>query len=209
MAPSTQSTRIAIAYHSGFGHTARQAQAVARGASSVVNTEASLHDVAELTDELWEALDGADAIVFGSPTYMGSPSAVFKAFAEGTARAWADNLRWKDKIAAGFTNSQNIHGDKLNTLVAFAILAAQHGMHWVSLGLYPGWNTSTGSPEDLNRLGSFLGAMAQSDGDAGPELAPPPSDLQTAEELGRRVALVTRQWARGKESESEAAENAA
>lgn len=134
---------------------------------------------------------------------MGSPSAVFKTFAEGTSKVWADNLRWKDKIAAGFTNSQNIHGDKLNTLVDFAILAAQHGMHWVSLGLYPGWNTSTGSPEDLNRLGSFLGAMAQSNGDAGPDMAPPTSDLETAEELGRRVALVTQQWVRGRQTASQ------
>lgn len=195
---TTSSVHVAIAYHSGFGHTGRQAEAVARGAASVEGTQVSLYNVAELSDELWVALDRADAIIFGAPTYMGSPSAVFKAFAEGTSKAWGDNLRWKDKIAAGFTNSQNIHGDKLNTLVAFAILAAQHGMHWVSLGLYPGWNTSTGSAEDLNRLGSFLGAMAQSNGDAGPDIAPPESDLLTAEELGRRVAIVTQQWVQGR-----------
>lgn len=197
---STHLIRVVIAYHSGFGHTARQAEAVARGAESVAGTEVALLSVAELTDELWATLDHADAIIFGAPTYMGSPSAVFKAFAEGTAKAWGDNLRWKDKIAAGFTNSQNIHGDKLNSLVAFAILAAQHGMHWVSLGLYPGWNSSTGSAEDLNRLGSFLGAMAQSNGDAGPDIAPPRSDLATAEELGRRVATVTRQWVAGRQA---------
>ncbi len=194
---TTSSIHVAIAYHSGFGHTARQAEAVARGAVGVEGTHVSLHNVAELSDELWAALDRADAIIFGAPTYMGSPSAIFKAFAEGTSKAWGDNLRWKDKIAAGFTNSQNIHGDKLNTLIAFAILAAQHSMHWVSLGLYPGWNTSTGSAEDLNRLGSFLGAMAQSNGDADPDIAPPKSDLLTAEELGRRVATVTHQWVHG------------
>ncbi len=199
---TTSSIRVAIAYHSGFGHTARQAEAVARGAASVEGTQVSLHNVGELSDELWTALDHADAIIFGAPTYMGSPSAAFKAFAEGTSKAWGDNLRWKDKIAAGFTNSQNIHGDKLNTLVAFAILAAQHGMHWVSLGLYPGWNTSTGSAEDLNRLGSFLGAMAQSNGDEGSDIAPPQSDLLTAEELGRRVARVTRQWVEGRRNAS-------
>lgn len=196
---SAQLTHVAIAYHSGSGHTARQAEAVARGARSVAGTEVSLLNVAELTDELWNTLDRADAIIFGSPTYMGSPSAVFKAFAEKTARPWADNLRWKDKIAAGFTNSQNIHGDKLNSLLDFAILAAQHSMHWVNLGLYPGWNTSTGSAEDLNRLGSFLGAMAQSNGDAGPDITPPNSDLATAEALGQRVATVTQQWIRGRQ----------
>src|SRR5579863_1551721 len=201
---TTSSINVAIVYHSGFGHTAKQAEAVARGAASILGTRASLYDVTEFNNDTWAALDRADAIIFGSPTYMGSPSAAFKTFAEGTSKAWGDNLRWKDKIAAGFTNSQNIHGDKLNTLVAFAILAAQHGMHWVSLGLYPGWNTSTGSAEDLNRLGSFLGAMAQSNGDAAPDIAPPQSDLLTAEELGRRVAIVTQQWVRGRHADQEA-----
>ena len=129
---------------------------------------------------------------------MGGPSAAFKTFADATSQAWADNLRWKDKIAAGFTNSQNISGDKLNTLVSLAILAAQHGMHWVNLGLYPTWNTSTSGPDNLNRLGSFLGAMAQSHGDHGPDLSPPDSDLRTAEALGRRVALATLQWTHGR-----------
>jgi multimeric flavodoxin WrbA len=190
---------VAIAYHSGSGHTGRQAEAVYRGAAGIPGTGVRLVNVAELSDDSWAALDLADAIVFGAPTYMGSASAEFKRFAEATAKVWADNLRWKDKIAAGFTNSQNIHGDKLNTLVDLAILAAQHGMHWVNLGLYPGWNTSTASAEDLNRLGSFLGAMAQSNGDEGPETAPPASDLQTAEALGRRVAEVTHQYIRGKD----------
>jgi NAD(P)H dehydrogenase (quinone) len=196
---STPTIRVAIAYHSGFGHTGKQAEAVARGAASVSGVQVELHNVAELSDALWAALDQADAIIFGAPTYMGSPSAVFKAFAEGTSKIFADNMRWKDKIAAGFTNSQTINGDKLNTLVDFAILAAQHGMHWVNLGLYAGWGSSTGSIEDLNRLGSWLGAMAQSNADASSEIAPPRSDLETAEALGRRVALVTQQWVRGRE----------
>ena len=189
--------RIAIAYFSGFGHTARQAEAVARGGASVSGTEVSLHDVRELTDDLWTSLNRADAIIFGAPTYMGSPSAVFKTFAEATAKVWADNMRWKDKIAAGFTNSQALSGDKLNSLIDLAILAAQHGMHWVSLDLYPGWSTSSGSIDDPNRLGSWLGAMAQSHGDEGPDIAPRGSDLATAEHLGRRVATVARRWVRG------------
>ena len=194
---STPSVHIAVVYHSGHGHTARQAEAVAHGAASVPGSHTDLLNVMDLTDERWTTLGRADAIIFGAPTYMGSPSAQFKAFAEATSKVWADNLRWKDKIAAGFTNSQTMNGDKLNSLIAFAILAAQHGMHWVNLGLYPGWATSTGSTEDLNRLGSFLGAMAQSNGDAGPDIAPPRSDLLTAEHLGRRVAMVTQQWVRG------------
>ena len=71
---------IAIAYHSGYGHTSRQAAAVARGVESVEGATVELLTVDEPDDELWARLAAADAIIFGTPTYVGSPSAVFKAF---------------------------------------------------------------------------------------------------------------------------------
>ncbi|MGH2584392.1 MAG: flavodoxin family protein [Dehalococcoidia bacterium] len=191
------SVRVAIAYHSGYGHTAKQAEAVARGVRSLPDAEVELLSVDNLSEALWQSLAGADAIIFGAPTYMGGPSGVFKTFADESSTVWFTD-GWKDKIAAGFTNSGHMHGDKLNTLVYFAILAAQHGMHWVNLGMKGGWDTSEGSAEDLNRLGSWLGAMAQSNKDQSADVAPPESDLRTAEALGRRVAAVTRQWVAGR-----------
>jgi NAD(P)H dehydrogenase (quinone) len=128
---------------------------------------------------------------------MGSPSAVFKAFAEASVKVWADDLGWRDKIAAGFTNSKAMSGDKLNSLVDIAVFAAQHGMIWVGLDLYPGWAEPSASIEDLNRLGSWLGAMAQSDADLSAEKAPPETDLRTAAALGTRVANVTIRQLRG------------
>ncbi|MFC0625922.1 flavodoxin family protein [Kribbella deserti] len=205
---SNNSARIAVAYHSGYGHTAKQAEAVARGAVGVSGAEAKLVPLDELTDAVWAELDAADAIIFGAPTYMGSPSAVFKTFAEASAAVWADDLRWRDKIAAGFTNSKAMSGDKLNSLIDFSVLAAQHGMIWVGLDIYPGWSASTASIEDLNRLGSWLGAMAQSDSDLSAEQAPPATDLRTAEALGARVAKITLRHVRGAAeiaSESDAA----
>ena len=194
---STTSVRIAIAYHSGYGHTAKQAEAVAAGASAVPGAVAELIPLDELTDDVWQRLEAADAIIFGAPTYMGSPSAVFKAFAEASAKVWANNLPWRDKIAAGFTNSKAMSGDKLNSLVDLAVFAAQHGMIWVGLDIYPGWAESTASIEDLNRLGSWMGAMAQSDADLSAEKAPPETDLRTAAALGARVANVTLRHQRG------------
>ncbi|WP_375423075.1 flavodoxin family protein [uncultured Friedmanniella sp.] len=192
--------RVIVAYHSGFGHTARQAHAVAEGARSLTGTQVELLPVDEPDDELIAALDQADAIIFGAPTYMGAASAVFKTFAEATSKAWGDGLRWQGKVAAGFTNSQNINGNKENTLLEMFVLAAQHGMHWVSLGAYGGWNTTTASPDDLNRLGGFTGAMAQSHGDAGSDQAPPAADLETAAHLGRRVAETTQQLVAGRKA---------
>ena len=61
--------------------------------------------------------------------------------------------------------------------------------------MLPGNNNSKGSVNDLNRLGSFLGAMAQANSDEGPDVAPIQSDLLTAEHLGERVATVAKRFA--------------
>jgi NAD(P)H dehydrogenase (quinone) len=188
-------TSIAVVFHSGYGHTQKQAEAVARGAASVAGVRTALIPVGE-AEARWSEIDGADAIVFGAPTYMGSASAPFKAFMDASSKSWASQ-RWKDKLAAAFTNSASQSGDKLATLQQLAIFAAQHGMIWVPLGLMAGNNSSTGNPEDLNRLGSFIGAMAQSNADEGPEKGPSGSDLRTAEHLGRRVAEAAARWHAG------------
>lgn len=185
-------TNVAVIFHSGFGHTRVQAEAVRRGAASVRGVEATLIAVEDVESH-WSALDAADAIVFGTPTYMAGASAAFKAFLDATSERWSEQ-RWKDKLAAGFTNSAGLNGDKLATLQHLALFAMQHGMVWIGLGLLPGNHTSTGSPEDLNRLAGFIGAMAQSHADQGPDVVPPASDQRTAEHLGRRVAEATLRW---------------
>lgn len=182
-------SKIAIVFHSGFGHTKVQAEAVARGAGSVAGSEVTLIPV-EQAEAHTAVLDAADAIIFGAPTYMGSASAPFKGFMDWSSKAWFGQ-KWKNKLAAGFTNSGSQNGDKLNTLIQFFIFSMQHGMVWIGLDLMPGNNSGKGSPDDLNRLGAFAGAMAQSNVDAGPDIAPPESDRRTAEYLGRRVAETT------------------
>lgn len=183
-------TKIAVVYHSGYGHTGAQAQAVARGAKKVAGAEVLLLTSEEA--QKWELLADADAIIFGSPTYMGSASAQFKAFMDASSKVWFTQ-DWKDKVAAGFTTSGSQSGDKLSTLTQLAVFAAQHSMIWVGLGLMPGNNSSKGSVNDINRLGSFLGAMAQANTDQGADVAPIESDLLTAEHLGERVATITKQ----------------
>ncbi|MDQ3514592.1 MAG: flavodoxin family protein [Chloroflexota bacterium] len=194
---SSPTIRVAVAYHSGYGHTTMQAEAVARGAATVADTSVDLLDVSDVNDAVWETLERADAIIFGAPTYMGGPSGPFKTFADASSGAWLAD-RWLGKVAAGFTTSGHMGGDKLNTLIYFSILAAQHGMIWFSLGMKGGWYTSAGSPDDLNRLGGWLGAMAQANKDQAADLAPPQSDLDTAAALGSRVASVTHYLTRGR-----------
>lgn len=185
--------RIVIIYHSTYGHTKAVAESVKKGAERVAGTETILIPVEEV-EQQWDALHQADAMIFGCPTYMGSASAGFKKFMEETSRFWAEQ-RWQDKLAAGFTNSASQSGDKLNTLVQLAVFAAQHGMLWVSLGILPGNNASTASITDINRIGSYLGAMTQSNKDQGPDLAPPANDHETAALLGERVATLALRFA--------------
>lgn len=173
---------IAIAFHSQAGHTRAQAEAIAEGAG-----DAALVPVEDLQSSRsgpWEILDEAPAIIFGSPTHMGSVSAPFEGFATATSWRW-ETRAWKDKLAAGFTNGGNLSGDQMGALIRLSILAAQHGMLWVSLGLPPG---SPSAPctdvENLNRLGFYLGAGGQ----ALPGDTLPASDLATARALGARVA---------------------
>jgi multimeric flavodoxin WrbA len=184
---------VSIVFDSGYGHTARVAQAVAEGARDVDNVQAELIPVADGPID-WEALEKSDAIVFGSPTYNGMISARLKQFFEESTKAAWTELKWRNKISAGFTNSGAQHGDKLNSLVSMALFAAQHGMIWVGLDLMPGNNSSTSRPDDLNRLGSWLGVMTHANIDQAPDVAPPECDLRTARYLGRRVAEVTRRF---------------
>lgn len=189
--------KIAIVYHSGYGHTAKQAAAVAAGVNEVAGASAQLVALDDIAAVPWADLDGADGIIFGAPTYMGGPSAKFKEFADASSKAWFTRA-WQDKVAGGFTNSASLNGDKQGTLGALATLALQHGMIWVSLGLLPA-NSSKAQRNDVNRMGASYGAMAQSDSDIGPDVAPPAGDLETARLYGARVAATTLRFVCGKQ----------
>ena len=183
-------TDIVVVYHSGYGHTQRMAQAVARGAGAQL---LAIDADGNLPAGGWELLKAADAIVFGAPTYMGSVSWQFKKFADASSKPWYAQ-EWKDKLAAGFTNSGDMNGDKQGTLTTLFTLAMQHGMIWVSQGLMPS-NTRAAQRDDVNYLVSYSGAMAQSPVDAGAD-AMSPGDLETARLFGERVADIASRFRR-------------
>ncbi|WP_170419563.1 flavodoxin family protein [Ruegeria atlantica] len=180
--------KVAIVYHSGFGHTEVQAKSVFQGAQSITGIQAFLIKAEDAVNEPAN-LNKMDAIIFGSPTYLGAVSAPFKAFMDATTDIWFQQ-QWKDKIAAGFTNSHSLSGDKLSTLIQLAIFGAQHGMIWVGQAEM---NTSPdgqpGHPDAINRVGTMLGATAQSE-NADASETPGGGDLKSAELFGARVASV-------------------
>ena len=183
-------SRIVVVYHSGYGHTQRLAESVAKGAGGdlvAIDAEGNLPEAA------WASLNAADAIIMGSPTYMGSVSWQFKKFADASSKAWFTQA-WKNKVFAGFTNSASLNGDKLATLHAFFTMAMQHGGIWVGTGMMPA-NTKAAQRDDINVLGSFAGAMAQTPADASPDEMPA-GDLETAHLFGQRVAEITERFRR-------------
>ncbi|MCB1838885.1 MAG: flavodoxin family protein [Alphaproteobacteria bacterium] len=175
---------ISIVYHSGSGHTAEMARAVAKGVASVRGVSVTQHRILDqdfkgsrwLNEEVLKQLDESDAIILGSPTYMGSVSAQLKAFMDATSSRCSQRS-WVNKIAAAFTVSAHPSGDKLNMLIACSVFAMQHGMIWVGVA-------------DGSNLGIFFGA-------SGCAIQEPPSEKPSAEDkltgemLGRRVANLT------------------
>jgi NAD(P)H dehydrogenase (quinone) len=178
-------TQVAIIYFSASGTTDGLARAIERGAASTATVTLCRIAGEEIisgrlqSERILQVVDAAAGVAFGSPTYMGGPSAQFKAFADASSARWSKQL-WAGKVAAGFTTGTCAAGDQLHTLTYFSILAAQHGMLWCGLDI-PGGE----DPSGLNRLGSQLGiATNVVDGTL------TPSDLSTAEYLGNRLARI-------------------
>src|SRR5574343_877638 len=177
-------TKTVVVYHSGYGHTQRVAQHVAEGAGG----EALAIDAdGNLSEADWAALGAADAIIFGTPTYMGGPSWQFKKFADASSKAWFTRV-WQDKVFGGFTNSASPVGDKGATMIQLQTLASQHGGIWVSLGQLPA-NTKAATHADANHLGGSVGLLVRSPSDASFDEIPQ-GDLDTAKAYGQRVATI-------------------
>ncbi len=191
--------KVALAFHSAAGHTEAIARSIVRGLASVSGVRAEMVNVAELpergrsappAESGWAKLDNADAIIFGTPTHMGSVSAAFKSFMDQTGSVWFSQL-WKDKLAAGFTVSQGLDGDKAMCLHALVTFACQHSMVWVSQGIFS-------DESGINRLSTWTGMAAVAD-NAPAEQTPPAQDHQTAQAFGERIGLAAVRWVKGSE----------
>ena len=177
---------IVVVFLWGCGHTQRVARAVADGAGAqLLATDAD----GNLPADGWETLAAADAIIFGSPTYMGGVSWQFKKFADASSKVWYTQ-GWKDKLFAGFTNSATMNGDKVTTMTYLWTLAMQHSGIWVSMGILP-TNNKAATRDAMNYVGGYGGLLTQSPSDASPAEMPK-GDLETARAFGERVGAVAR-----------------
>lgn len=175
---------ICIVYFSIDGHTRALGEAIAAGSG------AALLDVTSLSAQDWEALDQADAIIMGAPTYMGGLPASFVQFIEAAATRW-DTGQWRDKLAGGFSTAMHPAGDKMNALISLFVFASQMGMVWIGAA-------ETGAPitegnEGINADGSWVGVSATASTEHGVLLSE--GDLETARRYGVRMQRAVQRWA--------------
>lgn len=181
--------RVAVVYFTKTDVTGQLAQAVISGIKEHDDVEVIEHRIhgTEIVEGrfenslLFESILGCDAVIMGSPTYMGGVSAQFKAFADASSEYWSEQ-QWANKVAAGFTCGSALNGDQSNSLQYLSTLASQHGMYWVGLDAAHGYRDF-----GLNRLGCQLGVVAQSINSIADEV-----DIASARYLGSRVTQLVK-----------------
>jgi NAD(P)H dehydrogenase (quinone) len=198
--------KVAIIYYSQTGTTYELAKAVEEGAKNA-GAETRLLKVKETApDEVWQGkeewkkhreetadiaeatnddLEWADAVIFGTPTRYGLPSAQLKNFMDQTGALWAKGAL-VNKIGSSFTTTATAHGGQEQTILAINTAFYHWGMIIVSPGYVEASQFQSGNPYGA----SFTSNNAQLDPD---EIALTAGRLQ-----GRRVAEVAAQFLKGK-----------
>jgi NAD(P)H dehydrogenase (quinone) len=198
-------TNTLVVFYSTYGHVHRLARAVEEGAAGAPSTEVRLRRIPELA-EARKALEGSDAyqqaqeaqrhlpeatlndlrwadgIAWGTPTRFGNMSAQMKQFLDSTGPLWQRG-ELEDKPAGVFTSTASVQGGHETTIVSAMLPLLHLGM--IVLGTPYGQNPQILTATDT--IGSSPygpGTIAGMDG----SLEPKPADLQTARNLGARIA---------------------
>ena len=196
---------VAVGWHAATGTNQATATAVAEGATAA-GEEVRVRLVAEtLPSEVvarnpaWQQfveknrdtpkaslddLDWADAVVFGSPTRFGNVAAQLKGFIDSAGGLWFQG-KPANKVYAGFTSAQNVHGGNESTLLA--LYNSIH--HFGGILATPGYTDPVVFASGANPYG--VSVATGSDGKG-----PTHADLEHARYLGKRVAEVAAKLAR-------------
>jgi NAD(P)H dehydrogenase (quinone) len=198
--------KVAIIYYSATGTTYQLARAIEEGARGA-GAEVRLRKVHELAPEAaiasnegWAAhrletqdvaeatlddLRWADAIIFGTPTRYGLPTAQLKQFIDTTGGLWAKG-ELANKVASSFTSAATAHGGQEATILALNTTF----YHWGCLIVGPGYadpiQFQSGNPYGVS-FTSNNGALK-------------PDEVATAAARfqGKRVAEITAQFVAGR-----------
>lgn len=190
--------KVAIIYYSQTGTTHQIAAAVEEGAKSagaetrllkvketapfeVYGNNPAWKEHVEATNEIKEATNDdlvwADAIIFGTPTRYGQPSAQLKNFIDQTGALWAKGAL-TDKIGSSFTTTATAHGGQEATILSLNTVF----YHWNMIIVAPGY----ADPIQF-QAGNPYGASFTSDN---AHLDPDETALAAAKFQGKRVAEI-------------------
>ncbi|MFA0963989.1 NAD(P)H:quinone oxidoreductase [Roseivirga sp. BDSF3-8] len=197
------SIKVAVIYYSATGTTYDIARAIEEGAKSTgaevrfrriaenapqqaIESNEKWKEHLEATKDIPEASNDdllwADAILFGTPTRYGLPTAQIKAFLDSTGPLWFEG-KLVDKIVSSFTSASTAHGGHESTLLALN----NTFYHWSSIIVSPGYadeiQFETGNPYGV----SFRSNNGQLD--------PDDKTLRAAKFQGKRVAEVAAKFA--------------
>jgi NAD(P)H:quinone oxidoreductase, type IV len=197
--------KVAIIYYSQTGTTYELAKAVEAGARES-GAETRLRKVMETApeevwknNESWRAhhektsdvpqatnddLEWADAIIFGTPTRYGLPSAQLKNFMDQTGELWARGAL-VNKIGSSFTSTATAHGGQEATILAVNTAFYHWGMIIVPPGYVDPIQFQSGNPYGVS-FTSNNGA-----------LDPDETALAAARFQGRRVAEIADRFLKG------------
>ncbi len=198
--------KLAVIYYSATGTTYQLARGIEEGAKEA-GAEVRLRKVHELapeeavaSNEGWAAhkletqdvaeaalddLEWADAIIFGTPTRYGLPSAQLKQFIDSTGGLWATG-KLLNKIGSSFTSVATLHGGHETTITAINNIFYS----WGSIIVAP----SYADPIQF-QAGNPYGVSFVSNNGA---LKPDEVAMSAARFQGKRITEVTAQFLAGR-----------
>jgi NAD(P)H dehydrogenase (quinone) len=201
-------TKVAIIYYSATGTTYHLARAVEQGAREA-GAEVRFRKVRELapdeaiaSNQGWAAhrlesqhvkeatnddLAWADAIIFGTPTRYGLPTAQLKQFLDTTGKLWAEGTL-VNKVCSAFTTSATQHGGQETTIISLNMTF----YHWGAIIVGPGY----ADPIQF-KAGNPYGASFTSNNGT---LKPDETALASARFQGRRVTELAAQFVAGRKN---------
>ena len=196
--------KVLVLFYSMYGHVFKMAEAVAAGASEVEGAEVIVRRVPETLPEdvlrkmgALEAqkgfahvpvitlaeLEGADAIIVGTPTRFGNMCGQMRQFLDSTGQLWAKDAL-VGKVGSVFAGSATQHGGQESTILSTHITLLHHGM--IIVGLPYSFKGQTRMDEITG--GSPYGASTIAGGRG--ERMPSENELEAARFQGRHVAAI-------------------
>jgi NAD(P)H dehydrogenase (quinone) len=192
----TEAANVAVIYYSATGNVHRMAEAIAEGADKAGaevrvrkvaelapaeaiagNPDWQAHvdatkdlEVAEHTDLLW-----ADAVVFGTPTRYGAPSAQLKQFIDTTGPLWQEG-KLADKVYSVFVSTGTRHGGAESTVLSLSNVF----YHWGGVIVPPGYT----DPVQFEAGNPYAASYVAGAGPIGD------TELNSARHQGKRAAEI-------------------